>query len=246
MRNDIVNRLQPVGVCVHIPVVERQRVVPCARLCLGGLCDRDLVAVRGDVVDRHLNLVLVRPLINLLRHCIISLRDPVVPEADVQLASGTGSADMHQRQCGSSGSQLQSAATRYTAWFVHGVHSLCGRGDDRDRRCLPRSQQANACSEATCGGPVSTAGLNGPPQGCAPSIGRNQSQRKIEMTPAAQSGRDTPQANTDRAETASQLQGRERPSLALRPRAGLTPNIRSRLTSSSCTAEMPRGYPARG
>ena len=82
---------------MHLPIREGQRIVTRACLCLCGLGDLNLEPVRSDEVDCDIDLVLLGPGIDLLRHHFIGLRNPVVPKANVQLAGRTGGADMDKR-----------------------------------------------------------------------------------------------------------------------------------------------------
>ena len=60
----------------------------------------DLVADGRDEVDRHLDLVLGRPLVDQPLQHRIGRRHPVIPDAHRELAGRGGCLDMHQRQSG--------------------------------------------------------------------------------------------------------------------------------------------------
>jgi len=97
--------------------------MPGFRLCLGGTCHHQFVAVTGDEIGAHLDLVLLRPGIDLLLHDIVTGRHPVIPETDGELAGSACSADVHQRQCRCSGAQFQSATARNLLRLDHSTFS---------------------------------------------------------------------------------------------------------------------------
>ena len=59
--HDVVDRLETAGVRLRLPGREREDVVAGTRLRLGGDGEQVLVALRGDVVDRDFDLILLRP-----------------------------------------------------------------------------------------------------------------------------------------------------------------------------------------
>ena len=61
LRHDVVDRLQVAGMVRRLPGRERQDVVARLRLRLGGDGQQVLVALRGDVVDLNLDLLLLAP-----------------------------------------------------------------------------------------------------------------------------------------------------------------------------------------
>jgi hypothetical protein len=62
-------------------------------LRFGGAGQQQLVALGGDEVDRDLDLLLLRPLLDQRLGGVVGVGDPVIPKADRQLARGIGAAD---------------------------------------------------------------------------------------------------------------------------------------------------------
>ena len=86
--DDVVKRLKHVLVDADVPVAMRHDVVTGAGL---GLCRRGqfvLFALRGDVVDLHLAIVLGAPLVAELGQRVIGAGHPMVPNAERQRAGG--------------------------------------------------------------------------------------------------------------------------------------------------------------
>ncbi|MNC85087.1 hypothetical protein D3C83_06640 [compost metagenome] len=92
----VVERHQLVGVRRGVPNLEVHDVVADASLRLGGDRQRELVAVRRDQVEAELDLFLVGPFLRDLLDGLAGSRDPVVPNANAQLAGRVGAA--HERR----------------------------------------------------------------------------------------------------------------------------------------------------
>ena len=75
------------------PAGERQDVVARLGLRFGGPGQQELVALGGDEVDRNVDLLLLRPLLDQGLGGVVGVGDPVIPQADGQLARGMGAAD---------------------------------------------------------------------------------------------------------------------------------------------------------
>ena len=103
----VVHGLELVGVVVHLPGREGLHVVPGLGLGLGRDREQVLVADRGDEVDVHIDLALLGPFLHELAQRIVARGHPMIPEPDRELARGPGRADMHERENGSGGSQLE-------------------------------------------------------------------------------------------------------------------------------------------
>ena len=113
--HDVVDRLEMVGVRLRLPGREGEDVVPGSRLRFGGDGQQVLVALRGDVVDRDLDLVLLAPFLAQRLRGIVGAGHPMVPEADRQLAGGVGAAHIRHRDRRGGGGCRQETASRHLA-----------------------------------------------------------------------------------------------------------------------------------
>jgi len=90
----IVDRLEHVAVDLYLPGAVRHDVVAGARLRFGA-CGQDvLVALRRDVVDCHLDLVVIAPLVAQPGQRIVGTGDPMIPHPESELAGRMGMADI--------------------------------------------------------------------------------------------------------------------------------------------------------
>jgi hypothetical protein len=115
----LVHWRQMVLVVVDVPTEERHHVVAGFGLGFGRGGQREFAARTGDKVSGDLDLVLLGPGVDLFLHDVVGAGHPVVPKADIQLAGGAGSADMHERQCRSCGAQFDGLAARNRPWLRH-------------------------------------------------------------------------------------------------------------------------------
>jgi hypothetical protein len=86
--DDLVDRLEHVAVDLDLPGAVRHDVVAGARLGFRARGQDVLVALRGDVVDRYLDLVLFSPLVAQLGQRVVGAGDPVIPHAEREFAGG--------------------------------------------------------------------------------------------------------------------------------------------------------------
>ena len=86
----VVERLETFLVDPDVPVAMRHDVVAGAGSGFGGRGQLVLLALRGDVVDVHLDLVLVAPLLGELVEGLVGARHPVVPHTHRDRAGGVG------------------------------------------------------------------------------------------------------------------------------------------------------------
>src|SRR5215467_8035382 len=93
----IVDRFEIVSLRGDVPHAQAHNVVASPGLPLRHQGQEVLVTVRGDEVDRDLDLLFLRPLVAELEHHLALLRDPMIPDAKRELACGVGAA--HER-CG--------------------------------------------------------------------------------------------------------------------------------------------------
>ena len=75
-------------------------VVTAFSLRLGSRGDEQLIALRGDVVDLHLNVILDAPLAAERGQRAVSIGDPMVPGADPHHASSISVLDIGRRDGG--------------------------------------------------------------------------------------------------------------------------------------------------
>ncbi len=92
--DDVVERLQHVLVNTHVPVAMRHDVVTGAGLGFGRRGQLVLLALRGDVVDLDLAIVLGAPLIAKLGEGVVGAGHPMVPDAERQRAGGVAVFDI--------------------------------------------------------------------------------------------------------------------------------------------------------
>ena len=122
--HDVIDRREVLCVLVCPPRAQRQNVVSRFRLRLHGRGHQQLLALRGDVVDLDVDLLLGRPLFDESLGRGIGARHPMVPQADRQLAGGVCGA--HERSSddgrGRSGRSGHEATTRDVRSF-HGISS---------------------------------------------------------------------------------------------------------------------------
>ena len=76
---DIVERLERFGVDADVPIAVGHDVVAGAGLRLGGRGQLVLLALRGDVVDLHLDAVLRAPFVAKRRQRVVGIRAPNGP-----------------------------------------------------------------------------------------------------------------------------------------------------------------------
>jgi len=88
--HQIIDRLEAFGLGCGIPGGHSQNVVPGMRLLLGRAGQHQLVTLRGDEVDGHLDLLSIRPFMAELGQRVVGARDPMVPEPDGQLTRRMG------------------------------------------------------------------------------------------------------------------------------------------------------------
>ena len=86
----LVERLEHGAMHLDLPGAVRHDVVTGARLRFRARGQDVLVALRGDVVDRHLNLVGLAPLVAQLGQRVVGAGHPMVPDAQRELAGGIG------------------------------------------------------------------------------------------------------------------------------------------------------------
>ena len=154
--HDVVDRLEALGVRRRLPGREGEDVVAGSRLRFGGDGQQVLVALRGDVVDRDLDLLLLGPFVAQRGRRVVGAGHPVVPEADRQLAGGVGAAHMRHRDRRRGGCCRQETTTRHPALehdaILHGFPArtppvLCSLSSAerwrvvRDRRSLDRNDR---------------------------------------------------------------------------------------------------------
>ena len=116
LRHDVVDRLEALGVRLRLPGREGENVVSRARLRLGRDRQQVLVALRGDVVDRDLDLLLRGPLVDQRRRRVVGAGNPVVPKAHRQFAGSVRAAHMgHGNNRRRGGGGRQKTASRHLA-----------------------------------------------------------------------------------------------------------------------------------
>ena len=86
--HDIVDRFEVRGMARRVPRRQLHDVVPGPGLRLGGGGQQILVAVRGDEIDRDVDLFLVGPFAAELFQGAVSARHPMIPEPDRQPSRG--------------------------------------------------------------------------------------------------------------------------------------------------------------
>ena len=118
----VIDILELVGVVPDVPVADRDDIVPPACLRLGVDGQQVLLALRGDEVRLHLDLVLLRPGGDLLLHLDIAGRHPMVPEEHRDLSGGMGAAD--ERRSHHGGRRRCSPGYETTTIDVPGSHEI--------------------------------------------------------------------------------------------------------------------------
>ena len=103
LAHDVVERCERVGLRRAGPSEEGQHVVPGPGLRLGRAGQQQLVALRGDVVDRDVDLFLRAPLLAQFRQGVVGAGHPMVPEAEAQAAGGIGAVHERRGQRGAGG-----------------------------------------------------------------------------------------------------------------------------------------------
>ena len=135
---------------------EGQDVVAGLRLRLGGDGQQVLVALRGDVVDLDVDLVLVGPFLAQSLGGVVAAGHPVVPEADRQLAGRMRGAHErrgnHRRRCRSRRRNELPAghlcflhqASSFFISFCFSLRGFASRGGPRET--LTRAVQSLSCA----------------------------------------------------------------------------------------------------
>jgi hypothetical protein len=85
--SDFMERLKQFRVDADVPIPVRHNVVPRTGLRLGGGRQLVLLALRGDEIDPHLDIVFCSPFIAERRKCLVGAGHPMIPNAKRQ-ASG--------------------------------------------------------------------------------------------------------------------------------------------------------------
>src|SRR6185436_4401626 len=83
---------EPVGVTRRQPGGHGENVVTGLGLILGGTGEKQLVALRRDVVDLDFDLFLVRPLLDECGRRLVCFGNPVVPQTEGKFACSVGTA----------------------------------------------------------------------------------------------------------------------------------------------------------
>src|SRR5262249_47568546 len=96
--HDVIERLEHAVMNLNIPVAMRHDVVAGAGLTFGGGGELVLLALRGDVVDLELDLVLLGPLVAQLGQRVVGAGHPMVPEAHAEAASRERAAHIRRRE----------------------------------------------------------------------------------------------------------------------------------------------------
>ena len=100
--DEIVDRLEIVGLPGGVPGLEAQDVVAGSCLCLRRAGKGELVAVGGDQIKGEIDLLLVRPFAAELLQDLARTGDPMVPKAHAQLAGRMGATHERSSKCGGS------------------------------------------------------------------------------------------------------------------------------------------------
>src|SRR6266508_988238 len=114
----------------RLPTRELEDVMTRSRLRLGRNGQQVLVALRGDVVDRDLDLVLRPPFLAKRLRRVVGAGHPVVPEAHRQPAAGLRMADMGHRNDGGRGSGRRQKTTTGQSALEHDVILRLGSRSD--------------------------------------------------------------------------------------------------------------------
>jgi hypothetical protein len=97
----VVHGLEHGAVHLHLPRAMLHDVVAGFRLRLGAGGEHVLVALRRDIVDAHLDMVLLAPIVDDLRQRIVGAGHPMVPEAHGEATCGIGRTHIRGRDGGS-------------------------------------------------------------------------------------------------------------------------------------------------
>jgi hypothetical protein len=114
LADDVVERLERVGVDADIPIAVRHDVVAGAGLRLGGGGELVLLALPGDVIDPHLDAVLRAPFAAKRRRRFVGSRHPMIPHAKRQYPGGAATANMRcgNGRDGADGGRTKNRSTR--------------------------------------------------------------------------------------------------------------------------------------
>src|SRR5205807_8292968 len=114
------------------------------RLRFGRYRQQELVALRGDVVDLDVDLLLRRPFLDQRLGCAVGARHPMVPKTDRELAGGMRTADMRHGDQGRGGrsrgektpsGELALAHAEFPLWIEAAIsHSATVRSKASIRR----------------------------------------------------------------------------------------------------------------
>ena len=109
----VVERLEQALVDVNVPVAMRHDVVAGAGLRFGRGCQLVFLALRGDVVDVDIDLILLAPFLAELIEGLVGAGNPMVPAAQSESAGGMDAADIRRGdcRCGTEGSGLENGTT---------------------------------------------------------------------------------------------------------------------------------------
>ena len=118
--HDVVHRHQLVGVACREPGREGQHVVAGFGLGFRGGRQQELVALRSDVIDRDVDLLLGRPFLDQCFAGLVGARNPMVPQAERELACSIGTAD--ERRCHHRGGQSSRTGHETTTTDFPGSH----------------------------------------------------------------------------------------------------------------------------
>ena len=111
--DDLVNRLQLVGIGADIPGRKGDAVMAAAALRLGGGGQLQLVAGGVDEVERDVDMLLVAELGGQLLQRVVAAGHPMVPEGEAQRAGGA--LRMHHRCCQRAGGDDTGAGAQHVA-----------------------------------------------------------------------------------------------------------------------------------
>ena len=114
LADDVVERLERVGVDADIPIAVRHDVVTGAGLRLGGGGELVLLALPGDVIDSHLDAVLRAPFAAKRRQRVVGSGHPMIPHAKRQYPGGAATANMRcgNGRDGADGGRTKNGSTR--------------------------------------------------------------------------------------------------------------------------------------
>jgi hypothetical protein len=149
LAHDVVDGLEKLGVVGGSPASEGQNVVPGLGLGFGLLRQQQLVALRGDVVDLHLDSFARRPLLD--QQCAggVGPWHPMIPQAYRQLARGMSTSDIGHRnhQCGRCAGGQKTPSRRRAG--THGGPPFCIGARTRHGCLLDYRRIATNCACAS-------------------------------------------------------------------------------------------------